>query len=271
MTESPRAGRASERTSGRASGGAESPGGVSVRIKQAVIVLVGLVLAVVMTFLGLWQMSVFESQRAGTAQARVAQQVVSWSGDQARRGQADEVYGRRVSVTGTYLPSTQLLIGQAWPLRVVTGLRMTSGETIPVVRGAVNQGEHIAAIPKGRVTVTGVLLASDAQPSDPTTSKVYIPAKVEPALRLEVLAQDWPQPLIPGYVTVSSDAAKASGMRAPDLPLPETGGGERNRGYALQWWAFAAFALGMSIVFARSAGRKGRGHSEGGRGTGDDG
>lgn len=239
-------------------------GRMGVRLKQVLILLVGLVLAVVMTFLGLWQMSVFESQRAGTAQARVAQPVVSWSGDQARRGQAGDAYGRRVSVTGTYVASTQLLVGENWPLRVVTGLRMSSGETIPVVRGAVNQGERIAAVPKGTVKVTGVLLASDGQPSGPTTSRVAIPAKVEPALRLEVLAQDWPQPLVPGYLTASSDAAKAAGMRGAELPLPETDGGERNRGYALQWWAFAAFALGMSIVFARSAGRKGRSGGEGG-------
>lgn len=234
---------------------------MNVRVKQLLLILVGLVLAVIMVFLGLWQMSVFQSQRAGTAQARIAAPVVNWTGAQAHRDQAGDAYGRRVEVSGSYLPSTQVLVGRSWPLRVVTGLRMSSGEVIPVVRGSVNRGETIPAAPTGTVRVTGALLASDAQPTDPSSPGAGVPASAQPTLRLEVLAQSWPEPLIPGYITVSNATARAAGMQAPALPLPETDGGERNRGYALQWWAFAAFALAMSIVFARSTGRKASGSS----------
>jgi cytochrome oxidase assembly protein ShyY1 len=84
-----------------------------------------------------------------------------------------------------------------------------------------------------------------------------MPAAVMPALRLEVLAQTWPEPLIPGYVTLSRQDAALEGLPAATAPLPQTDGGARNRSYALQWWAFAAFALGMSIVFARTVGKRG--------------
>lgn len=230
-------------------------GRVSVRLTQFLLVTLGLVLAVVMTGLGLWQMNVFESQRASTAQARASQQPVMWSGNQQRHSEAGDVYGRRVQVTGSYLKDTQVLVGTSYPLRVVTGLRMTSGEVIPVVRGQVSQVSKVAAPPSGTVTLVGVLLASDAQPTEAQSPSVHMPASILPALRLEVLAQSWPEPMVPGYITLGKDDAARGGMQAATLPLPKTDGGARNRSYALQWWAFAAFALGMSIVFARAAGK----------------
>ncbi len=266
----PTGGRIGAGDAGRTPSTSATPGRSAVRVKQALLILLGLVLAVVMTGLGLWQMSVFESQRANTAQARANQPPIVWSGDTQRRGEAGDVYGRRVQVSGTYLASTQVLVGTSYPLRVVTGLRMTSGEVIPIVRGQVNQADTVGAVPTGTVTLTGVLLASDAQPSGPQSSSVHMPASVLPALRLEVLAQTWPEPMVPGYVTLSTGDAAKERMHAAAVPLPETDGGARNRSYALQWWAFAAFALGMSIVFARAIGRgdavdKGTGRGRGPR------
>lgn len=245
-------------------------GRLSTRLTQVLLVGIGLVLAVVMTGLGLWQMNVFESQRANTAQARAGQPPVVWDGTTARRDQVGEVYGRRIQVTGHYLKDTQVLVGTSSPLRVVTGLQMTSGEVIPVVRGEVTATEKLTAPPSGQVTLTGVLLASDAQPSDfdsaarPSASagsgvasgSVPMQVSVLPALRLEVLAQSWPEPIVPGYLTASRQDAAREGLPAATAPLPETDGGARNRSYALQWWAFAAFALGMSIVFARTVGTR---------------
>ncbi|MCI1747284.1 MAG: SURF1 family protein [Acidipropionibacterium sp.] len=249
-------------------------GRFSVRLSQILLIATGIVLAVVMTGLGLWQMNVFESQQANTAQARAGQPPVAWSGETPRREEAADLYGRRVQVSGTYLKQTQVLVGTSYPLRVVTGLRTTSGETIPVVRGQVSQTDSVSDPPAGEITVTGVLLPSDAQPSgmegsgtegsgmgssEAGSSSVHMPAAVLPALRLEVLAQTWPEPLIPGYVTLSRQDAARERLPAATAPLPQTDGGARNRSYALQWWAFAAFALGMSIVFARTVGTRGGG------------
>lgn len=253
MTESSTGGRQSSGRPDRS----QSSGKLSVRLSQVFLIATGIVLAVVMTGLGLWQMNVFKSQQANTAQARAGQPPVVWSGETPRRGEAADVYGRRIQVTGSYLKQTQVLVGASYPLRVVTGLRMASGETIPVVRGQVSQIDKVTDPPSGQVTVTGVLLPSDAQPSGLESSSVRMPAAVMPALRLEVLAQTWPEPMIPGYVTLSRQGASREGLAAAEAPLPQTDGGARNRSYALQWWAFAAFALGMSIVFARTVGKRG--------------
>lgn len=230
--------------------------GVGTLVRQGLIVLVGVILATVMVILGIWQMGRFETQRANSAQARIGQPVVVWSGTGSHAGSAASNYGRRVQVTGRFVSSTQLLVGTSYPLRVVTGLTMASGETIPVVRGVVDRGQPVPTAPSGTVTVTGVLLASEAQP-DATT--VPAPIKAEPALRLEVLAQTWPEPLVPGSLTLLRADAVKEGLTPAEPKVPETDGGDRNRGYALQWWAFAAFALGMSIVFARAAGRSRKG------------
>lgn len=235
---------------------ATGPRRFSVRLSQVLLIATGIILAAVMTGLGLWQMNVFKSQQANTAQARAGQPPVVWSGETPRREEAADVYGRRIQVSGSYLKQTQVLVGTSYPLRVVTGLRTSSGETIPVVRGQVSQTDRVTDPPTGEVTVTGVLLASDALPSGEESSSVQMPAAVLPTLRLEVLAQTWPEPMIPGYVTLSRQDAAREGLPAASAPLPQTDGGARNRSYALQWWAFAAFALGMSIVFARTVGSK---------------
>ena len=75
-------------------------------------------------------------------------------------------------------------------------------------------------------------------------------------MRLPTLAQTWPGPLVGGFVTL--DARRPRRPRAwprHAVDLPEAQGRLRNGAYALQWWVFAAFALGMSIRVARDIGR----------------
>ncbi|MBD4656144.1 SURF1 family protein, partial [Xanthomonas citri pv. citri] len=49
--------------------------------------------------------------------------------------------------------------------------------------------------------------------------------------------------------------AHAQGLAPAQPVLPKGDGGERNRGYALQWWVFAIFTVAMSLAFARAAGK----------------
>ena len=44
-------------------------------------------------------------------------------------------------------------------------------------------------------------------------------------------------------------------MTPASVDLPEGEGSQRNAGYALQWWVFAAFGLSMSLVWARQIGK----------------
>lgn len=258
MTDRPPTRRSRDRRAGTASPG---PGpsstrrpGPATRVKQVALVVVATVLAGIMIMLGLWQMSVFESQKANANQARVDQPVVVWAPSSSHRTGTAGDYGRRVRVSGTYLPSTQMEVGTSWPLRVVTGLRTPAGEVLPVIRGQVERGHTPAPPPTGSVEVTGVLLASEAAPDEAPSPGV--PSSAPAGVRLEVLAQQWPGPLIPATLTLTESSAEAKGLTPAAPKLPEGDGGARNRGYAMQWWAFAAFTLGMSIVFARALGRR---------------
>ena len=223
----------------------------AVRVKQASVVLLGVVLASVMVFLGLWQMNVFESQRDDSTQARINEPVITWN-EAPKKASVMAQYGRRVTVTGTFQPSTTTLIGTSWPVRVVTGIKLISGETMAVVRGKLSKGERVPAAPTGAITVTGVLAASEA---DDGRRNSQMPAAVLPSLRLEVLTQTWPQPLVPATLTLDKKNALAQGLAPAQPVLPKGDGGERNRGYALQWWVFAIFTVAMSLAFARAAGK----------------
>ncbi|AOG28331.1 SURF1 family protein [Cutibacterium avidum] len=224
----------------------------AIRIKQALIMVIGIVLAGVMVVLGLWQMNVFESQQNNSTQARIDQPVITW--DKApTRADVMAQYGRRVKITGTFEPSTATMVGTSWPVRAVEGVRLTSGETIAVVRGKVPKGQEVPAAPTGTVTLTGVLAASE---SDDGHRNPQMPASVLPSLRLEVLTQTWPQPLVPATLTLDEQGARSQGLSPAEPVLPKGDGGERNRGYALQWWVFAIFTIAMSIAFARAAGKR---------------
>ena len=69
----------------------------TVRIKQVFIILLGIALAGVMVFLGLWQMNVFESQRDDSTQARINEPVITWN-EAPRKVEVMAQYGRRVTV-----------------------------------------------------------------------------------------------------------------------------------------------------------------------------
>ncbi|QQY15790.1 SURF1 family protein [Cutibacterium avidum] len=224
----------------------------AIRVKQTLIMLIGTVLAGVMVVLGLWQMNVFESQQNNSTQARIDQPVITWN-KAPKRADVMAQYGRRVRITGTFEPSTATMVGTSWPVRAVEGVRLTSGETIAVVRGKVPKGQEVPAAPTGTVTLTGVLAASE---SDDGHRNPQMPASVLPSLRLEVLTQTWPQPLVPATLTLDEQGARSQGLSPAEPVLPKGDGGERNRGYALQWWVFAIFTIAMSIAFARAVGKR---------------
>lgn len=222
----------------------------SLRVRQVLIVGAGLVLAAVMVLLGIWQLDVYRAQGQAQAEQRAALPPVPLS-SVARAGAAvTDGYGRPVTVTGRYLPDVQVLV----PLdagsdryRVLSALRAADGDVVPVVRGLVD-GPRSGPAPAGEQTATGVLLPSEeAPPGD-------LPAGQLSSVRIPTLAQDWPGPLVSGYVTLEPAAAAAQGLAPAPVELPEASGRLRNGAYALQWWVFAAFAVGLAVRMARDQG-----------------
>lgn len=223
------------------------------KIKQLVIALLGGALCLFMVFLGLWQMQVFQSQADGSAAQRAAAPAVDLESN-LTAGKVGDLYGRQVTTSGSYLPGKQVLVGTDHPLKVVSAFRTGDGHTLAVVRGTVPRGEAAPAAPAGPQTVSGIILPSQAKPTLPLPSGA--PAGTLGSVRLEQLAQSWPQPLLDGFVTQGEAASAAQGLGAAQPEIPDVGGGKtRNRGYALQWWAFAAFGAVATAAGVRSVGR----------------
>ncbi|MGV8846331.1 SURF1 family cytochrome oxidase biogenesis protein [Tessaracoccus sp.] len=220
---------------------------MSLRSRQALTVSIGVLVAVVMMVMGLWQMARFQSSIADVAGERAAQSAVSLAENISEDGTIADVYGRRVQFSGRVVPGHDLLVGTQWPLRVAVPFQMTDGRVVPLVLGLTERPVVLADV--GTIDVEGILTASDqsgqsAPPSD-------APSGSTASLRLQELVQQWPQPMIPGYVTLDADGAKRFALDPASAELPEVEGSYMHQGYALQWWVFAAAAIAFSIVVAR--------------------
>lgn len=224
--------------------------------QQIGIIALGCVLAGAMAVLGVWQLNVYQHQGAEASAARAAQPPVPLASVAPAATRVTEGYGLAVQFSGTYDPKLQVLVplaGSTEQLRVVTGLRQADGSTVAVVRGLVPASTTTAPPPPtGVVTQTGVLLpseeAGDALPSGSSPTL--------PSVRVPLLAQTWPSPMVDGYVVLSDADATAAGLTPAPLVLPEGQGRLRNGAYAAQWWLFGAFAILMSARIARDLGEK---------------
>ena len=216
------------------------------RLRQLLIVVAGSVLAGIMVLLGFWQLDVYHHQGAAAAARRAAEPAVELRSVTTAGSAVRDGYGRTVRFEGTYLPEVQRLLpvpGRPGVSRVLGAVRQADGSIVPVVRGL---GADPAAPPLGSVTQTGVLLPSEARASRTADGQLT-------AVELPVLAQEWPGPLIDGFVTLSNTDASAQGLEPATLALPEGSGRLRNGAYALQWWVFAAFTLVMAVNMARES------------------
>ena len=212
------------------------------------IVAVGVVAALIMGWLGLWQAQVFVDQGKSAATAITGEPVraldASVTGDNI-----GYLWGHTVSVGGHYLPNQQVVVvDRDGSRRVVTAFQLADGRVVAIARGV---GTGTETPPSGEITQTGVFLPTEA------AADRVVPSGTYGSVRLQALAQVWPQAMVSGYVTLDESEAKAQGLGAAPVVLPTLDGKIRNAGYALQWWAFAAFALVMSVLIARNYRRRG--------------
>ena len=156
--------------------------------------------------------------------------------------------GRRVTASGVYDPTHQLLVtGRAlqghpgyW---VLTPLRTSTGPAVMVVRGWV-ASSHDSGIrtPSGTVEVTGRL-----QPAEPLGEPAPEPGTQITSITTTDLIQRLPYDIYDGYVVLSgqSPATEPAPARveAPLRAAPRSTFPLQNAAYAVQWWIFALFAL----------------------------
>lgn len=222
------------------------------RLKQALAVVVAVLVAIVMLWLGLWQMAAFQRSMDDVAAQRAQMPTVSLADSVASDGTVADIYGRRVTLSGSYLPEYSVLVGTTWPMRVVTLVRLDDGRHVAVVRGTTPSGE-VTAPPSGEVELVGTFTAGDK--GDEQAVPADAPSGSLSSLRLQSLVQDWPQPLISGYVTLSAEDSAAAGLGVAEVVLPEAQGTGMHQGYALQWWVFAGASVAFGIVVARGFGK----------------
>ena len=224
---------------------------IKLRLQQLALVALGTVVAAVMIMLGLWQMQVFEDQGQEGAIARMDEPAVALDGVASPGEEITDGYGRTVTFAATYDNDDQLLVpveDEPGSYRVLTRALTPEGTLVPVVRGETHSPTPPAP-PTGEVEQHGVLLASDSSaPGD-------LPADQIGSVYLPALVQRWTEPMVAGYVTLPADLAAAQGLDPATPDLPSGRGSGQNFGYALQWWVFAASALGFSIYLATYIGR----------------
>ncbi len=225
----------------------------NVRVHQAAVIAAGLVVALVMVLLGLWQMERSLQTGQQAILDRASQPSVPLLEYVHPDNTFDDVYGKQVTVSGTYLPAQSILVVSAeGGVRVLTALQVPDGRVVPVVRGLAASRDTVPAAASGQTTVTGIFLPGEA---DATSS----PAPGElGTVRMPLLAQLWTQRLTPGFITLDATGAASQGLRQASVSLPTGDKSLQNGSYAVQWWIFAATGVGISLMFARSLGDRAR-------------
>ncbi len=197
-----------------------------------------------MVVLGVWQLGSYQQQHQNLAAERANAAPVPIDDvlgpNEAFTAEAD---ARPVTVAGSYGDEQLLVDGDdnrtPW---LVTPLVTGNGSAVLVVRGRAGSTDDWPP-PTGPVTVDGVLLPSQqAEPNAPQQPGVV------PALNIARLVGSFDHDLYSGYVILTQQRPAAPDalplVQPPDAEVPFTTG-LRNLMYALQWWAFAAFALFM--------------------------
>jgi cytochrome oxidase assembly protein ShyY1 len=220
------------------------------------LLALALVLAGVMSVMGVWQLDVYQSKTAAaTAKRAEGAPAALQSLFSIDEGLPSNAVGRRVTVSGTWGPAAdQIFItdrrqGSEDGLWVVSPV-MLSGSSdagaVMVVRGWVSSASDPAArAPSGPVELSGAVAASEAQDSSGDAAN----GRVLQSLRIPTIVHMVDYRIYDAFVVQASIDSGTTPQPAPVVvpaPAPPTDhAGLRNVAYAFQWWIFAAFTLWM--------------------------
>jgi cytochrome oxidase assembly protein ShyY1 len=164
--------------------------------------------------------------------------------------------GMRVGISGEFDAAHEVLVeprerdGQvgAWvltPMRPRPGTSADAADTsVAVVRGWVPSGQRPTPPPAGTVDVVGVLVA-DARVPDAAVTAGDPPTL--PVVDTGALSAHAGYPVRSGWFALTEMRPPGGGQPLPlqvtELPGADVGLNWRNAAYAIQWVAFAAFAI----------------------------
>lgn len=231
----------------------------AVRPRMLLLLVLLLAAAALCARLGVWQLDRAQVHGAAAAARHTAELVAAPAVPLAdelapQTTFTGDLVGRKVSVTGTYDATGQLLVtGRAHDgttgFLVLTPLR-TDDAVLPVVRGWVATPADADAPPAGTVDVTGYLQASEEAGTGVADGRTDAISSAE-------LLNSWGGPIYTGYLVVSvSDPAQAPSVVLLDPPTkPGAGLNIQNLAYAAQWWIFGAFAVLLWLRLVRDEAR----------------
>lgn len=206
-------------------------------------------------FMGSWQLGRFEervdSHRAAGEQAESAKREAARPLDELLPVDK-ETSGRQTTATGRYgkqllVPDRELDDKRGY--YVLTLLRTDDGKALPVVRGWLPGDADPAkapAAPKGEVTVTGALQASETPGSNGVGAAGGLPAGQTGAISAASLVNLVPYDVYDAWITLDKGD---SGMKVvPPAAAQDTGldlKAFQNLGYTGEWFVFAGFVVFM--------------------------
>ncbi|MDX3076812.1 SURF1 family protein [Streptomyces sp. NPDC088354] len=224
------------------------------------------------TFMGSWQLGRFEdrvqthraAQDAPSRDARTAAVPLAELLPTVRSVVTAETSGRTVTATGRYDGAHQFLVpGRELDGRtgyyVLTPLRVTGGQALPVVRGwlpgdaSKASPAAVPAAPSDEVTVSGALQAPETDSTDGVVTRGGLPAGQLGMISAASLVNLVPYPVYGAWIT------QTEGVPAPLTAVPPAapaGTGLdlkafQNLGYTGEWFVFAGFVLFMYVRLLR--------------------
>jgi cytochrome oxidase assembly protein ShyY1 len=216
--------------------------------------------AVVMVFLGNWQLHRYQERSAINARIDAAETaapvpLTSLLAKPAAPGTAGPAPGKelawtKVTVSGRYDPANEIqargrTVDGRVGFEIITPLVLADGTAVLIDRGWVPpaEGGAIAAPvapppPAGTVTVQGQIHRSESRPAPVGRRDGRIDTR---RIAVPHLAKEMPYPLYGAYVLLTSQAPAADAGYTP-IPIDKEDAWQ-NGGYAVQWWLFAVMAL----------------------------
>lgn len=227
--------------------------------KWIVFHLLVLVAVIVMINLAFWQIRRLHEREAFNTQVRSnSNQPITPLADVLRASTAPgSVEWRRVSVTGTYMPASELTVvnrsqdGQAGG-NVVDPLRLLDGSVLLVNRGFVPSTETAGPAPSGPVELVGQLRVGEVrrlgQPSDARGVRLTEIYRID----IPKLAGQFDAPLASMYLQLLR-STPAEGTYPTALAQPVLDDGP-HLSYTMQWFIFSLCAVvGWVLAVRRSA------------------
>jgi cytochrome oxidase assembly protein ShyY1 len=232
--------------------------------------------AVVMVFLGNWQLHRYQERsaindRVDAADSAPAVPLTSVMVAPSAQGTAGPSPGKgkawtKVTMTGRYDPAHEIqargrTVDGSVGFEIVTPLMLDNGAAVLVDRGWVPPAEGGAvaapvasAPPAGTVTVVGQIHLSESRPAPLESRDGRIDTR---RIAIPHLAKEMPFPVYGAYVLLTSQTpAEAPGFTR--IPIDHEDSWQ-NGGYAVQWWLFAVMAL---VTFGWQARKEARGDNE---------